>query len=262
MQQSRYLFLTITFLITFPLTIFAQEHTSLTHGGSVEAVAYSPINSFLIASAGGNNTVKLWDLTEGVVTTLGSHSHKVNSIAFSPDGQKLVSGSDDFTIKIWDVAGKRLFSTLSHITDFARSQVKVVAFSPDGQKIATAGRHLKIWDIHTLREIMTIRHEAWIYEVAFSSDGQYLAIGDVNGQIIVRNLKNQQDIIQFRGDADSIAALKFSPDNQILASAGYNSGVKLWKLSTWELTGTLPTTATVTDLSFSPDSSTLAGTNL
>ena len=261
MQQSRYLFLTIAFLITFPLTIFAQEHTSLTHGGSVEAVAYSPINSSLIASAGGNNTIKLWDLTEGVVTTLGSHSHKVNSIAFSPDGQKLVSGSDDFTIKIWDVAGKRLFSTLSHITDFARSQVKVVAFSPDGQKIATAGRHLKIWDIHTLREIMTIRHEAWIYEVAFSSDGQYLAMGDVNGQIIVRNLKNQQDIIQFRGDADSIAALKFSPDNQILASAGYNSGVKLWKLSTWELTGTLPTTATVTDLSFSPDSSTLAGTN-
>ena len=109
MQQSRYLFLTITFLITFPLTIFAQEHTSLTHGGSVEAVAYSPINSSLIASAGGNNTVKLWDLTEGVVTTLGSHSNKVNSIAFSPDGQKLVSGSDDFTIKIWDVAGKTAF---------------------------------------------------------------------------------------------------------------------------------------------------------
>ena len=261
MQQRRYLFFTITFLIIFPLTIIAQEHTALTHGGSVQAVAYSPINSSLIASAGGNHTVKLWDLAEGSVATLGSHKDTINSIAFSPNGERLVSGSDDYTFKLWDVTGKRHLSTLSHITDRARSQIKAVTFSSDGQKIATAGRHVKIWDIHTLREIMTLRHGEWVFAVAFSTDGKFLVTGDASGQIKVRNLQNQQDVVQFQGDLDFMTAVKFSPDDQTLASAGYNGGVKLWKLSNWELIGTLPTNGTVTDLSFSPDSSTLASTD-
>lgn len=260
-MRREYIFLTITVLILFPLTTLAQDHTALTHGGSVQAVAYSPINSSLIASAGGNHTVKLWDLADGSVTTLGSHRDTVNSIAFSPDGNRLVSASDDFTFKLWDVQGKRHLSTLSHITDNARSQIKAVTFSSDGQKIATAGRHVKIWDIHTLREIMTIRHAAWVYAVAFSFDSQYLAMGDASGQISIKNLRNQQDVVQFRGDPDFMTAIKFSPDNQTLASAGYNGGVKLWKLPNWEQAGTLPTNGTVSDLSFSPDSSKLASTD-
>ena len=260
-MQRKHLFFTFFILVSIPLTVIAQEHTSLTHGGSVQAVAYSPVNSSLIASAGGNHTVKLWDLEEGVVTTLGSHKDIINSIAFSPDGQRLVSASDDYTFKLWDVPGKRHLSTLSHITDRARSQIKAVTFSSDGQKIATSGRHVKIWDIHTLREIMTFRHGEWVFAVAFSTDGKFLATGDASGQIKVRNLQNQQDVVQFQGDSDFMTAVKFSPDDQTLASAGYNGGVRLWKLSNWELIGTLPTNGTVTDLSFSPDSSTLASTD-
>ncbi|MDE0086394.1 MAG: hypothetical protein OXU23_11810, partial [Candidatus Poribacteria bacterium] len=261
-MQHRYLFFTITLLIIFPLATFAQEHTSLTHGGSVQAVAYSPINSSLIASAGGNHTVKLWDLVDGSVTTLGSHSETVNSIAFSPDGQRLVSASDDYTFKLWDVQGKRHLSTLSHITNNDQSQIKAIAFSPDGQKIVTAGWHVKIWDIYTLREITTLRHSAWVLAIAFSTDGQYFAMGDENGNISIKNFKTRQDVARFRGDSDFITAVKFSTDNQTLASAGLNGGVVLWKLPNWEQIGTLPTNSTVTDLSFSPDSSTLAGTDL
>ncbi len=260
-MKHRYLIFIISFLTVFSLTSTAQEHTSLIHGGSVQAVAYSPINSSLVASAGGNHNIKLWDLVEGSVTTLGSHTDTVNSIAFSPDGQRLVSASDDYTFKLWDVQGKRHLSTLRHITNQAQSQIKAVAFSVDGQKIATAGWHVKLWDIHTLREIMTIRHAAWVYAVAFSFDSQYLAMGDASGQISIKNLRNQQDVVQFRGDPDFMTAIKFSPDSQTLASAGYNGGVKLWKLPNWEQTGTLPTSGTVSDLSFSPDSSKLASTD-
>ena len=260
-MQHKYIFLTLSILIIIPFTTIAQEHTIFTHGGNVQAVAYSPINSSLIASAGGDHTIKLWDLDEGVVTTLGNHREIVNSIAFSPDGKYLVSGSDDYTMKLWDVPGKRHFSTLSHVTDRYRAQIKAVAFSPDGQKIVSAGLHVKIWDIHTLREIMTIRHSDWIFAVAFSSDGKYLAMGDTSGQITVRNLQTQKDIAQFRGDADFITALKFSPDDQILASGGYNGSVKLWKLPNWDLIGTLATAGTVSGLSFSPDGSILASTD-
>lgn len=260
-MRNKYLFFSFIYITVLCGVAIAQEHTTLTHGGKVYSVAYSPINSSLIASAGGDHRVKLWDLETDEVITLGSHRGIVNSIAFSPDGKFLVSGSDDYTIKLWDVLRKRHLSTLSHVTDRFRSQIKAVTFSPDGQKIISAGLHLKIWDIHTLREIMTIRHSDWIFAVALSSDGKYLAYGDTGGQINVRNIQTQQDVAQFRGDEDSITALKFSPDDQFLASAGYNGSVKLWQLSNWSLIGTLPTLGTATGLSFSPDSSILASTD-
>ncbi len=260
-MQYRFFILTIIIFFTSFLTTHAQEHTTLTHGGSVYSVAYSPINSSLIASAGGEHTIKLWDLNQGKVTTLGNHKETINSIAFSPDGKYLVSGSDDYTMKLWDVSSSRHLSTLSHVTDQFRSQIKAVTFSPDGQKIVSAGLHVKIWDTHTLREIATIRHHEWIFTVAFSSDGKYLAMGDTGGQITVRNLQTQKDITQLKGDADSITALKFSPDDRLLASGGLNGSVKLWNLPSWSLIGTLPTSGTVTELSFSPDSSILASTD-
>lgn len=256
----KFLLFSLLISIIFCGVTVAQQHITLIHGGDVNSVVYSPINSSLIASAGGNNTIKLWDLDEGVVTTLGSHRDIVNSIAFSPDGKYLVSGSDDYTVKLWDVSSKRHQSTLSHVTDRYRSQIKAVTFSPDGQKFVSAGLHVKIWDIHTLREIQTIRHNDWIFAVAYSSDGKYLAMGDTSGQITVRNLQTQKDITQFRGDDDYISALMFSPDNQILASGGYNGSVKLWQLPNWNLIGTLATVGTATGLSFSPDGSILAGT--
>ncbi len=241
--------------------VFAQDHTSITHGGIVRAVAYSPVNSNLIASAGGNHEIKLWDLAEDTVTVLGNHTRTITSIAFSPDGKKLVSGSDDYMIKLWDIEKQSRIVALRQITDNAQSQIKAVSFSPNGQMFATAGYHVKLWDIHTYRELMTFRHDEWVYALAFSLDGKYLALGDTSGEIRIRDIQNQLEVASFQGDSDLISALKFSPDNQILASAGYNGGVKLWRLSDWEHIGTLPTNATVTDLNFSKDSITLATTD-
>ena len=260
MQRGQF-FLILFILTSVPYITAAQDHTSITHGGVVQAVAYSPIDSQLIASAGGGHTIKLWDLGEDSVTILGNHTKTVNAIAFSPDGKKLVSGSDDYTIKLWDIEKQRRIVTLRHTTDFAQSQIKEVSFSPNGQMFATAGYHVKLWDVHTYRELMTFRHDEWVIALAFSMDGRFLAIGDVSGKVRIRNIRNQLEVANFQADADLISALQFSPDNQILASAGYNSGVKLWRLSNWEHIGTLPTKATVTDLNFSTDGTTLATTD-
>ncbi len=255
------LFLILFLLISVAHITAAQDHTSISHGGIVQAVAYSPKDSTILASAGGDHEVKLWDLKEDTVTVLGNHTKMINSIAFSPDGNKLVSGSDDYTIKLWDIEKQRQIVTLRHITDFAQSQIKAVSFSPTGQMFATAGYHVKLWDIHTYRELMTFRHDEWVIALAFSLDGKYIAFGDASGKIRIRNIHNQLDVSSFQGDSDLITVLAFSPDNQILASAGYNSGVKLWSLSDWEHIGTLPTNATVTDLNFSIDGMTLASTD-
>ncbi len=259
-MQRSYLFFTIIFLITFTLTAFAQDHTSLIHGSSVQAVAHSPINSSVIASAGKNGTIKLWDLQTGAGTTLGSHAGTVNSIAFSPNGQLLVSGGDDYVFKLWNVSRKRHIATLEHITDRSRSQIKAVAFSSDGQMIATAGWHVKLWDIHTHNEITTLRNDAWVWTVDFSTDGQLLATGDGNGSVKIWNVQSRRTVTQRQGDANAVYTVKFSADNQTLAGAGFNGKVTLWKHPNWTHHGTLHGNGTIFGLSFSPDSRTLAGT--
>ena len=259
-MSFKHLFFTIILLLTFPFTVFAQEHTYFKDNGSVKTVAYSPVDASLAASGGGNRAVKLWDLQNDTVTTLGSHADTVNSVAFSPDGQLLVSGGDDYACKLWDIPHKRRVATFEHIVNRSRSQVKAVDFSRDGQMLATAGVDVKLWDIHTREEITTLEHGRWVFALAFSRDGQFLATGDEIGQVNVWDIQKRSIVVQFEADSTSIYTVKFSPDGKILAGAGYDGDVKLWKVQSWELLGQLNANATAYTISFSPDSKTLAST--
>ena len=260
-MQFKHLFPIIIVLLTLPFPATSQEEQTLfNHGSGVRTVAYSPANSSLVASAGDNSEIKLWDLRKGTVTTLGNHADTVNSIAFSPDGKFLVSGGDDYVIKLWDVQRKRHIVTREHITDRFRSQVKAVTFSADGEMIATAGRHAKLWNAHTRNEITTFKHDEGVWAVAFSPDDKLLATGDDSGHVNIWNLQNQRTVAQLYVDSNSVYAVQFSPNNQILAGGGYDGKVKLWKVPNWNSYGTLISNGTISEISFSPDSSTLAAT--
>lgn len=259
-MSFKYLFLTTTLLLTLSSTAFAQEHTFFRHDGSLKSVVYSPINAFLIASGGSGRAVNLWGLQNDTVTTLGHHADVVNAIAFSPDGQLLASGGDDYAFKLWDVPRKRHIATLNHINNRSRSQVKAIAFSPNGQQLATAGVEVKLWDVHTRKEIYTLEHGKWVLAVAFSPDGRMLATGDESGHINIWDVQTQQTVVQLDGDSTAVYTLMFSPDGKILASGGYEGKIELWKVEGWEHLGTLTVGATAFTVRFSPDSSTLANT--
>jgi len=90
----------------------------------------------------GEQAIQLWDAQTGqLLRTLRGHTSNVCWVAFSPDGERLVSGSDDQTVKLWDVATG--LETLSLRTD---SSLMSVAFSPDGRRIAAGGKSLQVWD--------------------------------------------------------------------------------------------------------------------
>ena len=258
----KHLFLIITASLTLPLTAVTQtEHTLLKHGSSVLTVAYSPVNPSVVASAGDNGVIKLWNLRNGTAATLGRHQDTVNSIAFSPNGKFLASGGDDYVLKLWNVNHKHHIATHEHITDRARSQVKAVTFSPNGRVIATGGRNAKLWDAHTHNEIATLKHDEWVWAVAFSSDGKLLATGDDSGQVNVWNLQSRQIVTQLHADSDAVYAVQFSPNDQTLAGAGYEGKIKLWTVPNWNPHGTLTANSTISEISFSPNSRTLAATS-
>ena len=257
-MKFKHLFLTITVLLSFLCSSFAQGPTVLRHGGSVQTVKFSPVNNSLIASAGDTNTIKLWDLQNSTVSTLRGHTGQISSVVFSPDGQLLASGGDDWTFRLWNVRTQENIATLEHITGRTRSQIKEVAFSHDGQHLATAGQHVKLWEVNTQTEIATLQHDEYVWALAFSPDGQFLAAGDGEGTVKIWDVQERQVISQLEGDTVRVDALVFSPDGRTLASAGYNGLIKLWAVSDWALLGSLQNRGTAYTLDFFPDGKALA----
>ena len=99
------------------------------------------------------------------------HTDYVRSVAFAPDGSTALSGSDDETLKLWDVATGREIRSFTGHTSFVRS----VAFAPDGRTAlsGSADKTLKLWDVATGREIRSFTgHTDWVFSVAFAPDGQ------------------------------------------------------------------------------------------
>jgi WD40 repeat protein len=131
--------------------------------------------AILLLAAGNSGQV---GLSQGQpVRTLTGHTDAVTSVAFSPDGRLLASGSgyDDKTIKLWEVASGSLVRTLTD-TDIVNS----VAFSPDGRLLASGSSDgtIKLWKVATGGLVRTLSgHTGWVLEVAFSPDGRLLASG-------------------------------------------------------------------------------------
>jgi WD40 repeat protein len=104
------------------------------------------------------------------------HSDSVTAVVFSPDGTTLASGSDDTTIKLWDVLTRQSLATLDDHSD----SVSTVAFSPDGQTLASgsADRTLKLWDVARQKLLATLNgHSSSVNAIAFTPDGKTLASG-------------------------------------------------------------------------------------
>jgi WD40 repeat protein/serine/threonine protein kinase len=209
------------------------------------------------------------------VKNFAQHSDAVGSVAFSPDGLMLASGSKDKTIQIWDLATGKSIRTfpgdsstiwsvafdakgtkLATGTGFWRvmlwdlktgegtrlldhkASVWSVAFSPDGKLIASGSgdKTTKISDAETGNLIHNLPdHTDFVYSVAFTPDGKSLVSGSKDKKITIVDVATGRLLKTLEGHGDQVRSVAVSPDGKTIVSGSYDQSIKIWNLETGDL---------------------------
>jgi WD40 repeat protein len=184
------------------------------------------------------------------------HSSCVGSIACSPDGKTVLSGSWDNTLKLWDAASGKLIRTFTGHS----SGVYSVAYSPDGKTVLSGSGDstLKLWDVTSGKEIRTFAgHTRSVSSVAYSPDGKTIISGADDKTLKIWDVASGKEIRTFTGFSSFISSITYSPDCKTILSASAGLLI-LWDVSSGKKIRTFTGhSGGVSSVAYSPDGKTV-----
>ncbi|NJN68249.1 MAG: WD40 repeat domain-containing protein, partial [Chloroflexaceae bacterium] len=237
-------------------------HTLSGHNLRVIHVAFAP-DGQMLASGSTDNTVRLWQVSDGtfvrafdgscmtfapdgqtlatgseegpdirvwrvgdgsLVQTLVGHTDGIFSVAFSPDGQMLVSVSADSSVRLWRVSDGTVLQTIEGNYD------RGAVFAPDGQTFATWGDStVRLWQVRDGALVQRfIGHTGEVWSVAFSPDGQTLVSGSEDTTVKLWHVRDGTLLHMLDAHTGLVEGVAFSPDGRLVASVSDDRTVRLW----------------------------------
>ncbi len=232
---------------------------------AINALSFSPDSKWL-ATAGGDTTIRLWDLTTQVPASrhilLQGHNASIGYIVFSPSGRWLATGGaytneTDIDVRLWDMAAisssaKPIILKAKKYSD--EDNIRGLAFSPDEKRLAAGISYsVQVWDLKSKNladtsSVIIGRHDQWITAIAFSLDSRWLATGSIDANVKLwdmQSLKPSQTKsstcqtdedypvcrVVLGGHKATVDAVKFSPNGKWLATASRDGTAKLWDIN-------------------------------
>ena len=213
------------------------------HDGAVRSVAFSP-DARRIVTASNDRTARIWDVASGVqLTVLSGHGEglpaadeggNVRSVAFSPDGRRIVTASNDRSARIWDAAsGKQLAVLSGH--DHA---VRTAAFSPDGRRIVTASadQTARIWDADTAMPLEVLSgHTDMVWSAAFSPDGRRIVTASMDHTARIWDADSAKQLVVLAGHGNGVVSAAWSPDGRRIVTASADQTARIWDAAGMQL---------------------------
>jgi len=167
------------------------------------------------------------DRLDPCLATLEGHGDDVNACSFSPDGGRIVSASDDATVKVWDAdSGAELATLEGH-----EGRVNACSFSPDGARIVSGSydKTVKVWDADSGAELATLEgHGDPVWACSFSPDGARIVSGSRDRTLKLWDADSGGELATLEGHGNQVWACSFSPDDARIVSGSQDKALRLW----------------------------------
>ncbi|KAL2316422.1 Transcriptional repressor tup11 [Schizosaccharomyces pombe] len=206
-------------------------HT-LEHPSVVCCVKFSNNGKYL--ATGCNQAANVFDVQTGKkLFTLHEESPDpsrdlyVRTIAFSPDGKYLVTGTEDRQIKLWDLSTQKV----RYVFSGHEQDIYSLDFSHNGRFIVSGSgdRTARLWDVETGQCILKLEIENGVTAIAISPNDQFIAVGSLDQIIRVWSVSGTL-VERLEGHKESVYSIAFSPDSSILLSGSLDKTIKVWEL--------------------------------